>query len=171
MIIIKKRSRARKGFTLVELMIATVILVVVGFAIGVVVVDGQTTWNTMYNRINSDIVTDGYVARKKFDSVIRNASRSKFLLAGDGSWIEVYYYADTSSTVVDRYARFYVSRSDLNLEYGQLEPRVTIDVEIVCGNVLECTFRQAGASAQMILILDNGTQNQTIVASAVIHNK
>jgi len=171
MIITQKRSRARKGFTLVELMIATVILVIVGLAIGVVVVDGQTTWNTMYDRINSDVVTDSYVVRKKFDAVIRNASSSKLILAGDGSWIEVYYYADASSTVVDRYARFYVSGSDLNVEYGQLSPRATIDVETVCGNVSECTFKQAGTSAQMKLILDNGTQSQTIVTSAVAHNK
>jgi prepilin-type N-terminal cleavage/methylation domain-containing protein len=171
MIIIKTSRRVRKGFTLIELMIATVILVIVGFAIGVVIVDGQTTWNTIYDRVNSDVVTDGYVARKKFDSVIRNASRSKILFGGDGSWIEVYYYAGTSSTVVDRYARFYLSGSDLNLEYGQLEPRVTIDVGVVCGNVSECIFKQAGTSAQMKLILDNGTQSQTIVTSAVTHNK
>lgn len=171
MMIIKKRPGALKGFTLIELMIATIILAIVGFAIGAVIVDGQTTWNTIYDRINSDVVTDGYVVRKKFDSVIRNASRNKFLLAYDGSWIEVHYYAGPSSTVVDRYARFYVSGSDLNLEYGQLSPRVTIKVETVCTNVSECIFKQAGTSAQMKLILDNGKQSQTIVTSAVTHNK
>lgn len=171
MIIIKKRPGDRTGFTLIELIIASVILVIVGFAIGVVVVDGQTTWNTMYDLINSDVVTDGYVARKKFDSVVRNASRSKLILSDDCSWLEVYYYASASSTVVDRYARFYVSGDDLNLEYGQLSPRGMIDVETVCTNVSECTFKQAGTSAQMKLILDNGEKSQTIVTSAIAHNQ
>ena len=75
-----KRSSIRKGFTLLELMITTAIMVIVGLAIGVVIVDGQTGWNTMYDRINSDVVTDGYVARKKFDAVIRNANKKSDLM-------------------------------------------------------------------------------------------
>ncbi|MFH1716583.1 MAG: prepilin-type N-terminal cleavage/methylation domain-containing protein [Planctomycetota bacterium] len=167
----KKRLKIAGGFTLVELMITAVIMIIVGLAIGVVIVDGQTGWNTMYDRINSDVASDGYVARKKFDAVMRKASRERALLDGDGKWIEVYYYADDASTVVDRYARFYVSDGDLNLEFGQLEPRVTLGVETVCGNVSGCTFKQIGQSAQMILTLDNGTQANTVVSSAVTHNQ
>jgi len=167
----KKRPRAQKGFTLVELMITMVIMTVVGLAIGVVIVDGQNGWNTMYNRLNSDVVTDGYVARKKFDTVMRSASREQSLVASDGSWIEVYSYASPSSTVVDRYSRFYVSDGDLNLEYGQVDPRVTLSVDTVCGNVSTCTFRQVGTSTQMTLTLDNETQTNTIVSSAVTHNQ
>jgi len=170
-IIIKKRQRNLRGFTLVELMITMVIMSVVGLAIGVVIVDGQSSWSHMYDRINSDVVTDGYVARKKFDVVMRNASREKILLGDAGSWIEVYYYASDSSTVVDRYARFYATDGDLNLEYGQLEPRATLGIDTVCGNVTACTFRNVGQSTQMILTLDNGTQANTVVSSAVTHNQ
>ena len=92
------------------------------------------------------------------------------MVAGDGSWIEVYYYADTSSVDVDRYARFYTTDGDLNLEYGQLEPREAIDIETLCGNVSECTFKQAGTSAQMMLTLDDGIQTKSVVTSAVAHN-
>jgi len=166
-----KEIRTRKGFTFVELMITTVIFLIVGLAIGVVIVDGQTGWNTMYDRLNSDVVTDGYVARRKFDAVMRSASRSQSLVASDGSWIEVYYYASPSSTVVDRYARFYTADGDLNFEYGQLEPRATLGVETVCENVISCTFKQVGTSAQMTLKLDNGTQTNTVVSSAVTHNQ
>lgn len=168
---IRKRPRFRKAFTLIELMITTVMMIIVGFAIGVVIVDGQTGWNTMYERINSDVVTDGYVARKKFDAVMRNASRSRFVLASDGSWIEVYYYADASSIVVDRYARFYVAGGDLNIEYGQLGPREAVSVEMICGNVSECIFKQSGTSAQMMLTLDDGIQTKSIVTSAVAHSQ
>ncbi len=168
---IKKRPRALRGFTLVELMITMVIMIVVGLAIGVVIVDGQNGWNNMYERLNSDVVTDGYVARKKFDVVMRSASRGQSLVDGDGDWIEVYSYASLSSTKVDRYSRFYVSDGDLNLEYGQVEPRVTLTVDTVCGNVSECSFQQVGTSTQMTLTLDNGTQTNTIVSSAVTHNQ
>jgi prepilin-type N-terminal cleavage/methylation domain-containing protein len=168
---IKVRPNKLQGFTLVELMITTVIMLIVGLAIGVVIVDGQSGWSFMYDRINSDVVTDGYVARKKFDAVIRDASREKVLLDSAGSWVEVYYYATPSSTIVDRYARFYVADGDLNFEYGQLQPRATLGVETVCENVTSCTFKQAGQSIQMILTLDNGKQTNTIVTSAVTNNK
>jgi prepilin-type N-terminal cleavage/methylation domain-containing protein len=171
MIMIRKRPKNVRGFTLVELMITMVIMLVVGLAIGVVIVDGQTGWNTMYDRLNSDVVTDGYVARKKFDVVMRSASRGQSLVDADGAWIEVYSYASPSSTVVDRYSRFYVSDGDLNLEYGQVDPRSTLSVDTVCGNVTSCTFKQAGTSTQMTLTLDNGTQTNTIVSSAITHNQ
>ncbi len=163
--------RAARGFTLVELMITAVIMVIVGLAIGVVIVDGQTGWNAMYDRMNSDVSMDGYAARKKFDVVMRRASRGQSVLAGDGSWIEVYSYASSASSVVDRYWRFYVADGDLNLEYGQLEPRLTLNVETVCENVSACTFQQFGQAIQMTLTLDNGTRTNTVVSSAVTHNE
>lgn len=171
MTVINTRPSKLQGFTLVELMITTAIMLIVGLAIGVVIVDGQSGWSFMYDRINSDVVTDGYVARKKFDAVIRDASREKVLLDGAGSWVEVYYYSTPSSAVVDRYARFYVADGDLNFEHGQLQPRATLGVETVCENVTSCTFKQAGQSVEMILTLDNGTQTNTIITSAITNNK
>lgn len=168
---ITARSKSRCGFTIIELVITTAIMVIVGFAIGVVIVDGQTGWNHMYDRINSDVVTDSYVARRKFDSVMRSASRGRFVLDSAGNWIEVYYYANYHSVALDRYARFYTADGDLNLEYGQLNPRATLGVETICSNVSGCVFKQIGRSIQMVLTLDNGTQTNTIVSSAVTHNQ
>ena len=167
---IKKRLAASRGFTLVELIIAMAIMLIVVLAIGIALVDGQRGWNIQYDRIYSDVVTDGYVARRKFDAVMRTASRDKFLLDGAGSWVEVYYYANDASAVVNRYARFYVANGDLNVEYGQLNPKATLSVETICGNVSGCTFEQLGRSIQMILKLDNGTRTNTVISSAVTHN-
>ncbi len=167
---IKKRLAASRGLTLMELIIAMAIMLIVVLAIGIALVDGQRGWSIQYDRIYSDVITDGYVARRKFDAVMRTASRDKFLLDGAGSWVEVYYYADDTSTVVDRYARFYVANGNLNVEYGQLDPTATLSVETVCGNVSGCTFEQLGRSIQMILKLDNGTQTNTVISSAVTHN-
>ncbi len=167
---INQRLTSSRGFTLIELMIAIAIMVIVVLAIGVALVDGQRGWNYMYDRIYSDVVTDGYVARRKFDAVMRKASRDKFLLDPAGGWVEVYYYANDASTVVDRYARFYASGGKLNVEYGQLDPKATDTIETVCGNVSSCTFKQFGRSIQMILKLDNSTQKNTLITSAVTNN-
>ena len=85
---INKRKRSARGFTLTELLIGTTITIFVILAIGMALVDGQRGWNQMYNNVYSDVVTDGYVARRKFDAVLRKASGETFSLAGDGSWVE-----------------------------------------------------------------------------------
>jgi len=163
--------RTSCGFTIVEMMITVVVMAIVGLAIGVVIVDGQISWNVMYNRANSDVVTEGYVARRKLDAVIRSASSERFVIANDGSWIEAYTYANDASEEVDRYWRFYVTDGDLIAECGQVEPRATLSVETVCENVSACTFRQNGKSIQVTLTLDDGDQVNTIVSSVYAHNQ
>ena len=170
MMVTKKRLKARRGFTLIELIIATAIMVIVMLAVGMVLVDGQRGWSNMYNRTQSGVVTESYAARRKFDSVMRKASGEWFLLDSGGSWIEVYYYASAGSALVDRYTRFYVAGGNLYVEYGQLNSKITLSVETLCGNVSSCVFKQAGKSVQMVLTLDDGEQDNTIVCSAVLHN-
>jgi len=168
---LKRKHRTQRGFTLIELAIAVATSTIVIFGVGVLLVDSQRGWVRMYNRIYSDVVTDSYVARKTFDSVVRNASRENLLLDEYGSWLEVYYYADANSTVVDRYARFYAANGQLNIEYGSLDPNETPTTSTICENVSSCVFKAAGRSAQMILTLDNGSQTAKVVSSAVMHNQ
>jgi prepilin-type N-terminal cleavage/methylation domain-containing protein len=167
---VKKRPTASRGFTLVELIIAMAALLIVVLTIGMGLVHSQRNWSVQYDRIYADVVTEGYVARRKFDAVMRKASREKLLLDDAGSWVEVHYYADEDSAVVDRYARFYAADRNLDVEYGQLNPRETLSVETVCGNVSGLTFEQVGRSIQMILTLDDGTRTNTVISSAVTHN-
>ena len=56
----KKRPESTWDFTLAELMMTTVIVAIVGLAIGVVVVDAQSSRNVMYDRTNSDAVTTSF---------------------------------------------------------------------------------------------------------------
>ena len=168
----KKEPTVPTAFTIVELMITVVLAAIIMFGIGVMVVDSQRGWHRMYNRIYSDVATDSYVARKTFDSVIRKASSEKLLLDAAGNWLEVYYYADANSAVVDRYARFsYDGIDQLDIEYGIVEPRQTLSIRPVCENVSSCVFKASGCSAQMILTLDDGSQTATIVSSSVMHNQ
>jgi len=167
----KKRMSNPKGFTIIELMIATALGCTIVVGVGMLLVDSQRGWNKMYNRTYSDVVTDAYAARRRFDSVVRNASYQGILLSDDSSWVEVYYYSDPNSVIVDRYARFISSNSQLIVEYGEVEPRQTLNTETICDNVSSCVFKSAGSSVQMVLTLDDGSQSTTIVASAVMHNQ
>jgi len=166
----RKRVTAQYGFTLIELIIALAASLVVMLGVAAVLAKSQESWRQLYTRAFSDIVGDSNVAGKKFNAVIRKASQDGFVLDGNGNGIEVYYYNDEDSAIVDRYAHFYVLEGDLNLELGNLDPRETLEVQTVCGNVSECFFTVAGRSAQMILTLDDGSRTITTVACAFMHN-
>jgi len=168
----KKRSKVRRGVTIVEVVIAAAVSTIVLVGVGVAVVDAQRGWNRMYSRTYADVVTDGYVARKMFDSVVRKASREMYLIDDtNGQWIEVYYYSSAAATKADLYARFSESSGDLNVEYGVVDPRVTSSVHTVCSNVDSVNFSGSGRSLQMILTLDDGSMSSTVTCSAVMHNQ
>jgi hypothetical protein len=166
-----KKSKFRSGVTIVEVVIAAAASIIVMVGVGMAVVDGQRGWNRMYSRTYADVVTDGYVARKMFDTAVRKASREMYLIDDASQWVEVYYYSSPSASKVDRYARFSVSSGDLNVEYGELEPRATSSNQTVCSNVSSVSFSGGGTSIQMILNLDDGTQSTTVTCSAVMHNQ
>ena len=176
----KKKTSNAKGITLVELVTAMVMTSIVIFSIGILLADSQRSWQQMYNRVNADIVTDGYAARKTFDSVVRKSSQSRFQLAGDGSWVEVYYYEAGSTGVPNRYAQFYCDgieslNGQLKVEYGRWDPSATnpkepVNIQTICSNVSSCVFKTSGQSIQMILSLDDGEQALTVTSSSILHN-
>ena len=171
--VLKKRIKSRRGFTLVELMVAIVIASIVVSSVCILLADGQRGWRIMYDHIYADVVSDGYVARRKFDTVMRNASWQKYSLdETNNAWVEVYYYQDANSTVLDRYARFEFDsdNGELNFEEGILDPLETVNIQTLCGSVSDCVFQVAGRSVQMVLKLDNGLQSVTVTSSAVMHN-
>ena len=167
----KRKRVERSGFTLIEIVVTGAAAFIVTLGVAVVLVDGQRGYSSMFDRVYGDVVTDSYIARRTFDSVIRKASREMFLSDDEGKWIEVYYYADSDSTVVDRYARFYEADGEVIVEYGKLNPRETLTTQTLCENVSNCVFTRAGRSAQMILTLDNERLAITTVSAAVLHNR
>ena len=166
----KKKMTNRKGFTLIELMVATGLASTVIVGVGVVLVDSQRGWNAMYERAYSDVVTDAHVARRMFDSVVRSASSETILVDDNGSWVKVYTYSDPNSAVVDVYAKFQAKNGVLTIEYGELDSGATLSIEPICENVSSCVFKSSGRSTQMVLTLDDGSKSITVVASAVMHN-
>jgi prepilin-type N-terminal cleavage/methylation domain-containing protein len=166
----RKRIAAQHGFTLIELIIAMAASLIVMLGVGLVLANSQESWNNLYTRAFSDVAGDSNVAGRKFKAIIRRACRNSFILDDNGKGIEVYYYNDEDSVDVDRYAHFYELDGDLNLELGKLNPRETLEVQTISGNVSECFFTAAGRSAQMVLTLDNDSRKITTVSCAFLHN-
>ena len=167
---VEKKATNSKGLTIIELMIAVVFLGIAILGIGIVLADSHRGWNAMYDRVYSDVVTDAHIARRMFDGIVRKASRNHITVDTGGTWAELLYYEDWTSTALDRYARFYTANGELYIEYGTLDPKETLRTQTVCSNVSSCVFTRAGGSVQMVLRLDNGSEAATVVSSAVAHN-
>lgn len=157
------------GFTLIELMVTLIISAIIISAVGVLVADSSGWFSDSYRKIHSKPAVESLVARKTFERVVRQSSGTGFLLSPDQSEVEIYYYS--SPTVpLDRFARFYLSGTDLMLEKGYISPKTALSSETICSNVSSCTFKTAGTAVQMILILDDGKYREGSVTSAIMHN-
>lgn len=166
----KQRFNLKAGLTIVELMVAVGVAVIIIAGVTILLVDSQRGWNIMYSRLYSSVVTDSFITRKAFDSIVRKSVSTYSSIADDGSWLEVCYYENEFSVVPDLYARFYESDGGLNIEYGTLNPKETTGVQTVCSNVVSCIFKKVGKSAQMMLTTEEDSQQITTVTSAVMHN-
>ena len=170
----KKKIKTKcSGFTLIELIMASVIGLIVMLGLAVVFVSSHRAYDNTYDQVHADVITDGYYARQLFDTVIRKSSSSGITVDTNGEWVEVRYYNNGASTFLDRYARFFTSSTELRIEYGTVDSlsiKQTQQTDTICGNVFSCVFRSSGNSAVMILKLDSGNKTNTVVSSAYLHN-
>ena len=164
------------GFTLMEVVVAILILSIFVLAASGVLVDSQRGWNLMYDRTFSEVVTAGHVAKRVFEATVRKSSTSELSIDTSGKWIEVHYYDDDASTFLDCYARFYYSGTKLYVERGWLNPndpsnsKGILSTSIVCENVSNCIFKRSGKYVYMMITLNNGSQSLVIGSSARLHN-
>ncbi len=164
----------KRGFSLTELTVVMAMAPVVILSIGIAMVDSQRGWSQMYNRVYSSVVTDGYVAKKTFDAVVRKSSIAREYLGNNE--VGVYYYNDpASSTWLDRYARFYKDDTELLVDYRGLDangnPTGTLQTVTLARNVEFVDFSVTGACVQMVLSLDNGSESLMVMTSAMRHNE
>lgn len=168
-----KCRNSRSGFTTVELIVSVTVVMIAALSVGTVIAHSSKAYHVEYEKANADVVTDAYVSRRLFDSLIRKAANSDVVIAVDGSTAEVRYYNNDVSTYLDRYARLYTSNGNMEIEYGLINSsgnKQTTSFSTVCGNVSSCLFRRTGNSIRMILTLDDGDKNNVLVTSAYLHN-
>jgi Tfp pilus assembly protein PilV len=169
-----KKRKLHCGFTLVELSIVMFISVIVILGLGIVLADSERSWQKMYERANGQVETDTLVAQKTFNAIVRKAVSDNFLLDTSGHWVEVYYSSSDTSALANRYARFYCTsdpNGQVNVEYGQLNPKQTLSTQTLCNNVSSCVFKKSGKSILMILTLSKDSLTLTAASSAFMHNQ
>jgi hypothetical protein len=154
-----------------ELMVGLVIAAILVLAVSGVLAGDQFAWSDVYDRVYGNVATGSDLARRTFDTMVHRGSKSNSLVDAGGTWFEVQYYGSQTSSAVDSYAHFSVSGGNLNVEYGQLNPKVAQTTVTLCGNVTSRLFLRTGDSAQMALTLNDGLHSRTITSSAVMHVK
>jgi len=170
-----------KGVTLTELMITLILASIIFLALGTVIIDAHKGWLKMFSRSFSDVVVHAYVTQNTFSTIVRKSSIAvhEIEMSADDTKIiavEVYYYSDTGTTDLDRYARFYISGTDFSVDQGVIDTTVlpwvkeTPDTSVLAQDVASGYFDINGSSIQVVLNLDNGKEDMKVITSAVRHN-
>ncbi len=168
-----RRLCGSRGFTLLELMACTAILLVAALAVSPALVGAQRGSQRTHNSVASALVRDGRVARLVLQRVARRASRQSLTLGPAGEWIDLSYYESPDSTRVDRYARLSWADGRLSLQEGQIDAqgsRQTLSDTVVGENISDCVFTVSGTTVRMKLGLSQSGTPLTVVGAALINN-
>jgi len=145
---VARKYNHRRAFTLVEVLVTAMAAVILIVGLSAMLFYGQRGYNTMYRRINSEVVRNAYEARRVFDAIARKSTVERCdILSPDDIYGEIflyYYYDETAPDAPapepidryhymfpaqpDRFARFYVTDTDasdqleLYVERGLIPP-------------------------------------------------
>jgi type II secretory pathway pseudopilin PulG len=146
-----RKFNCKKAFTLVEVLVAAMAAVILIVGISAMLFFAQRGYNTMYRRVNSEVVRNAYEARRVFDAIVRKSTVERCDIGPDDIYGEIflyYYYDETQPDApapepIDRYrymyspqpdsfARFYVTDTDasdkleLYVEHGKIPPGMAL---------------------------------------------
>jgi hypothetical protein len=137
-----RKYNHRRAFTLVEVLVTAIAAVILILGLSAMLFYGQRGYNTMFRRINSEVVRNAYEARSVFDAIVRKSTVERCdirSVVGINDKIYLYYYYDEtqpdapSPEPIDRYdymfpaqpnrfAIFYLQGTNLMLEQGPILP-------------------------------------------------
>lgn len=163
-----KRPKQNNGFTLVELMVTTLISLIVLSSVAIPLVNGHRLWNSSYKSAHKQIKIDAANAVKVFDATVRKAARNDYFLniASGGprtmkpapgktvksnKQVTVRYwdYGRNAMARIFRpsvkpthYAHFVHDKiaKELKVEFGELNPYSLNETRVLAQNVKECFF-------------------------------
>jgi hypothetical protein len=172
-----QRYKFRRAVTLVELMITVLAVTILIVGISGILAAGHKNYNTMFERVNSDVVRNAYEARRIFDRIVRKSIIEYVEINEARDDLTVFYYSDPNDmmldTFPDRYARFYTAEigdgdadTELIVVTGVLNLVITDDGWLwnkeevlntltVAHNVDLVEFVIDGVSVRMELLLNN----------------
>lgn len=193
---IMRKYKVKRAFTLIELMVTMLAAIILIVGISGMIAQGHKGYHRLYKRVTSEVVRNAYEARRAFDVVVRKSSIRRCDFENGNNTVYVYYFSNPQDLTIedpDRYARFYLSGTDLMLEHGDvtggfeipppglpsLSPTSTKvlarDVTIPEAGI----FSMQGAAVRMVLTLDNNsdtvnkieTLKMTVTTTAIRHNQ
>jgi hypothetical protein len=169
--------KTNRAATLVGLMIAMIAGAILMLATLLILFHGHMGFRRLYGRVNSEVVRNGYEARRLFDAVVRKSSIRRVDLLNGNNEAYVYYFSNSQDTTIadpDRYARFYLDNDgeELWVEQGDVaagtfdapEPGLPTlangSARVLAHSVVapeSGIFSRRGASVRMVLTLDDET--------------
>lgn len=167
----------RRGFTLIELVTGTVLVMMVVLIVGTLMVYGQKHWTTLFGRVYRQEAVDTFTVHRAFDSICRKATYRKAVLGSNNRSLELYYWQPGSTAAIpEHYARFYLSGTDFMIEYGRTRPDAWLPDDsqpvrqfTAATRVADVRFELQGQAVQMILHYLDDTLPLSI-CSSVRHN-
>jgi prepilin-type N-terminal cleavage/methylation domain-containing protein len=169
-----RRPFHSRGFSLLELMVCSAILLIATLAAAGILVGAQQGWQKVNDDALAGLVDEGRAARIVFQKAVRRASLRHLEIGAQGDWIELPYYETPESDRLDRYATLSWSQGRLRLEEGRMDmlgTREALRDSIVCTNVSGCVFRRDGTAVQMNLTIHDAATTVTLAAAAVLNNR
>jgi prepilin-type N-terminal cleavage/methylation domain-containing protein len=150
----KTKIESRKGFTLIELMVAIAASAIVILAIGIVIVFGQTSWNDTWTKVN--LQRDASYAMLRMSQSIKKATSAAADVNGP-----------VLSLVVDGNSVIFSYAQDTNdLQYqigGQSET-------IINGKVENLQFKVQGSTVEITLELEKDNVQTRFVSTVMMRN-
>jgi prepilin-type N-terminal cleavage/methylation domain-containing protein len=136
----KTKTKSRKGFTLIELMVAIVASAIVVLAAGIVIVIGQTSWNQTWKKVN--LQRDASYAMLRMSQSIKAATsagkspdgRVLYIPTQSNPNITFSYVADTNNLqcqIVGEQPQTIINGKVTNLQFNVVgNNTVTIDLSL-----------------------------------------
>ena len=170
-------KRAKKGFTLIEMVTSLMVISVIVLALGNLVRDSHRLWGDMYETAFGQSSQDIIVTQRAFNKICRKSSLRDIFLGADKDAMRLYYFSDPSNPSYwpDRYALFYLDGTDFKVEdgtlyFGTLIKEQALHTRTLCSNVEYLQFSIQGLSVQVCLTLNDNGSEKTFAWAAVRHN-
>lgn len=168
----------RTAFTLVEMMVALMLVSLVTLGAGVLLSHGQRNWNNLYDRVYGAGAADGFLVQRVFDSICRKSSLRKCIIGEEGDFLEVYYWEEASTAETpENYGRLYLDGSELYAEHGKLTAGTwQADTQseptrlLIASEVEDLSFEMQDRALRMYLTYQD-EKLLPVISSAVRHNE
>jgi prepilin-type N-terminal cleavage/methylation domain-containing protein len=156
----KTKTKSRKGFTLIELIVAIVASAIVVLAAGIVIVIGQTSWNQTWKKVN--LQRDASYAMLRMSQSIKAATSAAADVNGPVLNIKI---KDPNTGTIKTITFSYVAdTNNLQCQIGG-QPQTIIN-----GEVKDLQFNVAGNTVTIDLSLKEDDAQTHFISTVMMRN-